>query len=204
MNKKSKVCIIYNENSYCDDEYISGNVVSTKPLGDTPAEEQPYIQTLITVEAVRKQYNPNYGDNKLCKCGHTYYRHFDSYENMAPVGCKYCGCDEFIPADSEEPTTEKVICDICGKEVDEVFTVCSSFGGFSVGCCSDCLASGKERYGDLVAYISCAGRFPDDINEVYRKEVRRQLVLHGISEEQFIKDVDDAISKERDFFTQEA
>lgn len=37
-------------------------------------------------------YNPEYGDDKLCRCGHTYYRHFDSYENMNHVGCKYCDC----------------------------------------------------------------------------------------------------------------
>lgn len=48
-----------------------------------------------------KQYDPNYGDNKLCKCGHTYYRHFDTYEDMYPVGCKYCGCYEFIPREEE-------------------------------------------------------------------------------------------------------
>ena len=36
-------------------------------------------------------YNPNYGDDKLCRCGHTYYRHFDPYANMDAVGCKYCG-----------------------------------------------------------------------------------------------------------------
>lgn len=42
-----------------------------------------------------RQYNSSYGDKKICNCGHTYYRHFDSYENMKPVGCKYCGCYEF-------------------------------------------------------------------------------------------------------------
>ena len=37
-------------------------------------------------------YDPNFGDDRPCKCGHPYYRHFDSYENMDPVGCKYCPC----------------------------------------------------------------------------------------------------------------
>lgn len=36
------------------------------------------------------EYDPAFGDDKLCECGHTYYRHFDPYENMDPVGCKYC------------------------------------------------------------------------------------------------------------------
>jgi calcineurin-like phosphoesterase family protein len=40
-------------------------------------------------------YNPKYGDERLCKCGHPYYRHFDTYDNMEPVGCKYCQCGFF-------------------------------------------------------------------------------------------------------------
>lgn len=35
-------------------------------------------------------YDPNFGDDKLCLCGHSYYRHFDTYDNMSSVGCKYC------------------------------------------------------------------------------------------------------------------
>lgn len=46
-------------------------------------------------EDVAKMYDKNYGDKKLCKCGHTYYRHFDTYEQMKAVGCKYCYCNEF-------------------------------------------------------------------------------------------------------------
>ena len=48
-------------------------------------------------------YDPNFGDQKLCKCGHHYYRHFDSYEDMNPVGCKYCGinCLTFQPTEAE-------------------------------------------------------------------------------------------------------
>lgn len=41
------------------------------------------------------RYNPNFGDHRECQCGHSYYRHFDSYENMEAIGCKYCGCKEF-------------------------------------------------------------------------------------------------------------
>jgi len=35
-----------------------------------------------------------------CECGHAYYRHFDTYDNMRAVGCKYCDC--FIPVDAPE------------------------------------------------------------------------------------------------------
>ncbi len=51
-------------------------------------EQQPYLTETITTTVYK--YNPNYGDNRVCVCGHNYYRHFDSYEEMAAVGCKYC------------------------------------------------------------------------------------------------------------------
>ncbi len=59
------------------------------------SQDEPYRETVIEVIGVLKEYNPNFGDDKICECGHTYYRHFDSYEGMSPVGCKYCGCQEF-------------------------------------------------------------------------------------------------------------
>jgi len=42
-------------------------------------------------------YDKEFGDGRDCECGHPYYRHFDTYEDMAPVGCKYCGwqCEGF-------------------------------------------------------------------------------------------------------------
>lgn len=40
-------------------------------------------------------YDPSYGDERECVCGHPYYRHFDTYDDMADVGCKYCLCDKF-------------------------------------------------------------------------------------------------------------
>lgn len=59
-------------------------------------EEKPYIEEVV-VTKVRK-YNPKYGDKRMCECGHPYYRHFDSYEDMEAVGCKYCGCYTFVEA----------------------------------------------------------------------------------------------------------
>jgi hypothetical protein len=55
--------------------------------------EKPYNKKRVTVTTLL--YNPNYGDNRECECGHSYYRHFDSYEQMDAVGCKYCGCSHF-------------------------------------------------------------------------------------------------------------
>lgn len=58
--------------------------------------EPPYIIT-ERIE-IDYKYNPNYGDSRICKCGHQYYRHFDSHEDMEACGCKYCNCHEFIEA----------------------------------------------------------------------------------------------------------
>jgi hypothetical protein len=50
-----------------------------------------YIETMgFEVVEVAILYDPNFGDDVECECGHPYYRHFDSYEGMSPVGCKYC------------------------------------------------------------------------------------------------------------------
>jgi len=46
-------------------------------------------------------YDPNFGDDRLCQCGHEYYRHFDSYEKMSPVGCKYCSCSRWYAPPAE-------------------------------------------------------------------------------------------------------
>ena len=47
-------------------------------------------------------YSKSYRDDcdktgRLCKCKHEYYRHFDTYDDMRPVGCKYCDCSTFTP-----------------------------------------------------------------------------------------------------------
>ena len=54
--------------------------------------DKPYLEQTIIV------YNEHYGDSRICKCGHRYYRHFDGYENNAPVGCKHCPCRTFEEA----------------------------------------------------------------------------------------------------------
>lgn len=59
----------------------------------------PYIVTFSV--NVHKEYNPHFGDDRECQCGHSYYRHFDSYEGMEACGCKYCGCYHFELAQSE-------------------------------------------------------------------------------------------------------
>lgn len=58
----------------------------------------PYL--IVKEVKEKREYNPDYGDKRMCICGHPYYRHFDSYEDMRDVGCKYCGCFDFIEKDS--------------------------------------------------------------------------------------------------------
>ena len=73
-------------------EMVDGNLPSIN--------EEAYT---VTTEVVKHyHYNPVYGDNRECKCGHPYYRHFDTYEGMSPVGCKYCECFHFEEATEEE------------------------------------------------------------------------------------------------------
>jgi len=68
--------------------------------------EQPYLFEEIVVK--KRKYNPKYGDGRLCKCGHPYYRHFDPFpslfneETMQAVGCKYCPCYVFIQEEENE------------------------------------------------------------------------------------------------------
>jgi transcriptional regulator with XRE-family HTH domain len=52
----------------------------------------------VVVEVALAAYDPSFGDDRLCECGHAYYRHFDTYEHMEPVGCKYCECYQFRAA----------------------------------------------------------------------------------------------------------
>lgn len=63
------------------------------------APETPYLIELVEV----RKYNPEYGDDRMCKCGHVYHRHFDTYEEMLPIGCKYCECYTFEPTPEATP-----------------------------------------------------------------------------------------------------
>jgi len=69
----------------------------------------PYLVE-YKIETIRS-YNPEYGGNRICKCGHPYDRHFDSYNGMEDIGCKYCRCRDFeeinISLMKENPTKWK-------------------------------------------------------------------------------------------------
>ena len=90
----------------------------------------------------------------------------------------------------------KLKCGGC-KKAEGRTTVCSIFGAISYVLCDNCLRLGKENYRNMVDYIACAGHWPQDINEVYQAEVRRQLKLHNKTEEEFRNDVEEAIANEQ-------
>lgn len=56
-------------------------------------DKYKYVIKTITL----KLYNPEYGDDRICVCGHTYDRHFDwmEPEDDQTCSCKYCGCNDF-------------------------------------------------------------------------------------------------------------
>ena len=59
-------------------------------------KEEPYIERERVYDITKgREYNSSYGDDRYCKCGHQYHRHFDGYHYNDPVGCKYCECYTF-------------------------------------------------------------------------------------------------------------
>lgn len=67
-----------------------------------PVETLQILEMLKDYDSIlfKAKYDPAFGDERLCKCGDPYRRHFDPYETNNPhVGCKYCECPEFEPAD---------------------------------------------------------------------------------------------------------
>lgn len=51
-------------------------------------------------EILDRIWNPDHDQYANCaQCDHAYARHFDSYEDMEPIGCKYCHCQTFQDKD---------------------------------------------------------------------------------------------------------
>ena len=63
----------------------------SKEVEDLKQEHVPYYGRPVFDETIWKDE----GDPNCSDCGHPYHRHFDGYEDWAPVGCKYCGCGEW-------------------------------------------------------------------------------------------------------------
>lgn len=57
-------------------------------------KQQPYL--FKTIKVKRRYYNPDYGDDRICQCGHPYNCHFDSDADMLDLGCNSCECFVFM------------------------------------------------------------------------------------------------------------
>ena len=100
---------------------------------------EPYI--IQEIRETYKVYNPEYGDDRVCKCGHSYYRHFDSYEGMANVGCKYCGCYEFV----EKEEAPVWIVEMCHPYEGDKFLGVFSTKEAATEAVDKCLEAGRYR-----------------------------------------------------------
>ena len=82
-----------------EDYKLMKDLIARYESGIPNSQNEPYIISYEVTASLK--YNPNFGDDKICECGHAYYRHFDTYDDMDNCGCKYCGCFDFTLAKSE-------------------------------------------------------------------------------------------------------
>lgn len=62
-----------------------------------PEQYRAIIEILLAkIDIEPDPYDPAKCDLDCAKCGHSYERHFDGYDDNRPVGCKYCSCREFV------------------------------------------------------------------------------------------------------------
>ena len=81
----------------------------------------------------------------------------------------------------------KFTCDVCGKEA--VGVASSVTGPVSFAYCKECLQEKREPYGALVSMVSCCGNSLDDINDVYREIIIKNLKYYNKTVEEFNADV---------------
>lgn len=68
------------------ENYESSDVRELRQIGEVIYEIEHKVNRL---------WDEKHDQDEKCICGHVYYRHFDSWEDMYPAGCKYCECDTF-------------------------------------------------------------------------------------------------------------
>lgn len=81
------------------------------------------------IQTVVRAYDKNFGDDRVCQCGHTYIRHFD-WGDEYRFGCKYCDCQKFVErteAKVETPTPDQPAKDDAA-EVAAAFAVNIGYG----------------------------------------------------------------------------
>ena len=76
------------------EKHPNDNIIKCQDCNEEFLNEEAYLIELVSYK--KRSYNPKYGDDRICECGHPYHKHFDSYEDMEPCGCKYCQCRTFV------------------------------------------------------------------------------------------------------------
>lgn len=97
VRRRAKLCDEVFPPTMCDRDrhFLLGEVDRLRKLNESLCERIAAQSELLSKKAEKVTYDPAFGDDRLCMCGHPYHRHFDSYEDMEPVGCKYCQCCVF-------------------------------------------------------------------------------------------------------------
>lgn len=63
-------------------------------IKDNPDSDMVMLHHALGVQ-LDQMWDESHDQGAPCLCGHSYYRHFDSWEDMEPIGCKYCECFNF-------------------------------------------------------------------------------------------------------------
>jgi hypothetical protein len=63
--------------------YASSDVRELSKLGEVIYELE---------QGIARVWDENHDQDAMCTCNHIYHRHFDGYDDMRAVGCKYCEC----------------------------------------------------------------------------------------------------------------
>ena len=92
---------------------------SSKSYGTCSVRRAPV--TPPATEGAPKAYDKAFGDDRVCKCGHPYYRHFDTYEGMRPVGCKYCDCECWTAPVEPQPAPDSGEVERVAEDLHEAF-----------------------------------------------------------------------------------
>lgn len=108
----------------------------------------------------KPQYDPKFGDQKTCVCGHPYERHFDGYEDNRPVGCKYCPCCKFIDPSKASPENKLAAlkhelwqCCVVSKNVEQAYVRLLSNGVIKIAVVVSLRGDYEKVFNEMETFI---------------------------------------------------